>query len=189
MVAEPRDSAAFGITSTCEETMGVVEQVNAWPRERLAERVAAAAYGTVLILCALPLINEEDVSSGHGWELVTGVGVATWIAHLYAEAVGDRVRRRSALDRDELARAMVDGLPILFAAVGPAVVLLLGRIGVLDGRVALWVAVVVAIGQLVGVGVLVGAARSPGGTRTWTYAMATATIGLAVVILKLVLGH
>ena len=160
------------------------------PRERLAERFTAAAYGTVLVLAALPLIDAEEVSSGLGWELVTGVGVATWVAHLYAEAVGDHLRRGAALDREEITRAMVDGLPILLAAVPPALLLALGRFSALDERTALWLAVAIAIVQLVGLGVVVGSlASTRDGRGVWTYAVATAAIGLVVVSLKLILGH
>ena len=167
----------------------IVERLEGGPRERFAERLSAACYGTVLVLTALPLIDADEVASGLGWELVTGVGVATWVAHFYAEVVGDHLRHGSALDRTEIRRAMVDGLPILLAAVLPAVVLLLGRVDVLDPRVALWTAVVVAIGQLVAVGALVGFSVSPRDKSVWSYAVATATIGIAIVILKLVLGH
>jgi hypothetical protein len=55
--------------------------------------VSAACYGTVLVLASLALIDADDVASGIGWELVTGVGVATWVAHLYAEVIGDHLRR------------------------------------------------------------------------------------------------
>ena len=158
------------------------------PRERLAERFTAAAYGTVLVLAALPLIDADEVSSGLGWELVTGVGVATWVAHLYAEAVGDHLRRGAALDREEITRAMADGLPILLAALPPALVLLLGRFSALDERTALWLAVAIAIAQLVGLGVVVGSLVSTRRGRG-VYAIATAAIGLVVVSLKLILGH
>jgi hypothetical protein len=157
--------------------------------ERFAERLSATCYGTVLVLAALPLIDADDVSSGLGWELVTGVGVATWVAHFYAEVVGDHLRHGSTLDRSEVNRAMVDGLPILLAAVLPAVALLLGRIDVLDPGVALWTAVAVAIGQLVAVGAFVGASVSPRDKSPWSYAAVTAAMGIAVVTLKLVLGH
>ena len=84
---------------------------------------------------------------------------------------------------------MVDGLPILLAAVLPAVMLLLGRLDVLDPRVALWASVAVAIGQLVGVGAFVGSSVSRRGATVWSYAGATAVVGIAVVGVKLVLGH
>src|SRR3954451_6683743 len=160
-----------------------------WPRERLAELLTAAAYGTVLVLTALPLIDADSVKDGVGWELVAGVGLATWIAHLYAEAVGDHVRRGAALNGAEVRRAMAGGSPILLAAVPPAVVLLLGRLDVLEPNTARWTAVAVAIVQLVGVGVLVGSVVTTTRARSWSYAAATAALGVAVVLLKLILGH
>jgi hypothetical protein len=170
-------------------TMNVLDVTKRWRGEHFAERVSAASYGTILVLSSLPLINPADVSSGLGWELVTGVGVATWVAHFYAEIVGDHLRRNAAPRREEVVRAMVDGLPILLAAVLPAMILGLGRLDVLAPRTALWTALVVAIVQLVGVGALAGAAVSRRGRTVWWYAAITAGIGLAVVLLKLVLGH
>jgi hypothetical protein len=163
--------------------------LRAWPAHRLAERVSAASYGTVLVLTALAVLDADNVASGVGWELVTGVGVATWLAHLYAEVVGDHLRHRAAHDRSEITKAMADGLPILLAAVAPAVVLLLGRLDVLSPRVALWAAVLVAIVQLVGVGAFVGRSVSSDSSRAWMYAAVTAMFGVAAVTVKLVLGH
>ena len=54
----------------------------------------------------LAAIDADGVGSGLGWELVTGVGVATWVAHLYAEVVGDRalqVLRRAEPERARIA--------------------------------------------------------------------------------------
>ena len=169
------------------ETVG--ERIARWPRDRLAERLTAASYGTVLVLASLALIDADDVSSGLGWELVTGVGVATWLAHLFAQVVGDHVRRGSALDREEFARAMADGVPIPLAAVAPAVMLGLGRLDVLDEDVALWASIAIAIVQLAGVGAIVGSAVAGRGKGTWSYAAATAAFGLFVVSLKLTLSH
>jgi VIT1/CCC1 family predicted Fe2+/Mn2+ transporter len=158
-------------------------------RGRLSERVSAASYGTVLVLVSFAAIDVDAVDSGLGWELVTGVGVATWVAHLYAEVVGDHLRYDAPLDRREIAAAAIDGIPIIVAAVLPAVVLLLGRLGILDSRVALWTAVAVAIAQLVALGAFVGHATARNGRASWAYAAVTGAIGVAVVALKLALGH
>jgi hypothetical protein len=169
--------------------MSMPKVLQAWPRERLAERVSAASYGTVLVLAALAVIDVDDVEGGFGWELVTGVGVATWLAHLYAEVVGDHLRHIAAHDRKEIRRAMADGVPILLAAVPPAIMLLLGRIDVLAARTALWGSMAVAILQLVGLGAFVGWAISTRSSSAWLYAAVTAVFGLIIVALKLVLGH
>jgi hypothetical protein len=169
--------------------MNLMRRVAGWPQERLAERVSAASYGTVLVLASLALIDADEVASGWGWELIGGVGLATYLAHLYAEVVGDRLRHNAAPGRGELRRAMADGLPILLAAVPPAVVLLLGRIGVLEDRVALWLSMAVALVQLVGLGGLVGELVSEDHPHAWRFAAAAGGFGLLVVGLKVGLGH
>ncbi|HET9261331.1 MAG TPA: hypothetical protein VFP42_14525 [Acidimicrobiia bacterium] len=163
-------------------------QVGLQERDRLAERVSAASYGTVLIIASLLVVNTEDVESGWGWELVVGVGVATWLAHLYAEVLGNHVRNSEATRSHELRKAMADGLPILLAALLPAMALLLGRIGILKPPQALWVAVIVSILQLVAIGVFVGI-TSEQTSNSWRYAAMAAGFGLAVVALLVALGH
>lgn len=167
----------------------MLTRVRAAPRQRLAERVTAASYGTVLVLAALAVIEADDVAAGLGWELVTGIGAATWVAHLYAEVVGDHLRHTASLGRKELTRAMADGFPILLATLLPAAMLLLGRLDVLGHRLALWASVAVAVLQLAGVGCLVGFAVSDRSSRAWLFAVMTAVFGVTVVALKVVLGH
>lgn len=156
---------------------------------RTAERVAAAAYGTVLVLGALVLLDPGDVASGWGWELLTGVGVATWLAHLYAEIVGDHVRHTTVPGRAEVARAMADGLPILLAAVPPALALLLGRLDVVAPQTALLAAVATGGVQLVGVGVFVGLVVASRERAALLLASLTAAVGAAVVVIEVGLGH
>lgn len=157
-------------------------------RDRLAERVSAASYGTVLIIAALFVVEADDVASGWGWELIAGVGAATWVAHLYAEVLGNHVRDPDAIRPHEVRKAMADGLPVLLAPLLPAIALLLGRLGVLEPRQALWAGVMVALLQLIAIGVLVGVASEQRGS-SWRYAVVSAMFGLGVVLLLVALGH
>jgi hypothetical protein len=169
--------------------MRMLKRLEGRPRERLAEWVSAASYGTVLVLAALTVIHPDDVADGLGWEIVTGVGLATWVAHLYAEVVGDHVRQTAPVARKDATRLMRDALPILLATVLPAVILLFGRLDVLADRVALWVSIGVATLQLMSLGGVVGFAVSPRRLTAWLYAATTAALGLAVVGANLILGH
>jgi hypothetical protein len=169
--------------------MGLTHRWRTQPQERLAEQVSAALYGTVLVLAALPLIDVDQVESGAGWGLVSGVGAATWVAHLFAEVVGDGVRHGEVYDRREIRRAMVDGVPILVVAFPPALMLLLGRADLIDGRSALWAALAVALTQLGAVTAFVGWRASAVGARPWPYVAATVAIGIVVVLVKLRLSH
>lgn len=169
--------------------MRLTDRLRESPRERLAQQVSAACYGTVLVLGVLVFTNPDQVSSGLGWELVTGIGLATWLAHFYAEVVGEHVTSREPLSRREVRVAMADGLPILLAAIPPATILLLGRLTLMEARTALLIADVVAIVQLVGLGTLVGSMPPRDPARAWLFAFFTVLLGVAVVLLRGVLKH
>lgn len=168
--------------------MGLFKPSTPGERDRLAEKVSAASYGTILIIASLLVVETEDVASGWGWELMVGVGAATWVAHLYAEILGNHVRNPDAIQPHEVRKAMADGLPILLASLLPAIALLLGRLGALEPRQALWIAVIVALLQLVAIGALVGVV-SERGSNTFRYAAVAALFGLGVVLLLVALGH
>jgi hypothetical protein len=167
----------------------LLEAVQRMPRERLAELVSAACYGSVLVLAALSVIGVSDVALGHGAELIAGVGMATWLAHIFAELLGGHVRHPEPLRRSEVVGAVADGSPILAASVLPAIVLGFARLDLLNDSTARIAAIVVAILQLFGIGAFVAhVAPAPPAAR-WTFAAATATIGVAVVALTVLLGH
>ena len=159
------------------------------PQERLAELVSAAAYGSALVLAALSVLGVTEVSLGHGAELIAGVGIATWIAHLFAEVLGEHVRAPQPVGWSEVKRAMADGSPILVSSVLPALVLLLGRLDAVSPRAARAIAIIVAILQLLAVGMLVARVANVPMRRKWVFAAATLAIGIVVVTLSVVLGH
>ena len=159
------------------------------PRDRVAELVSAAAYGSVLVLAALTAIGVSDVALGHGSEIVAGVGLATWVAHLFAELLGAHVRDIEPLHRHEVVRAAIDGSPILVATVIPASVLGLARADLVSDGTARVLAIVVAVVQLFVIGAFVASsARVPRATK-WTFALVTASVGVAVVLVTVLLGH
>jgi hypothetical protein len=159
------------------------------PSDRLAELVSAASYGSVLVLAALSVIGVSDVALGHGAELVAGVGLATWIAHLFAELLGGHVHRRSPLRRSDVTHAAVDGSPILGATVLPATVLLFGRVDLVSDTAARVTAILVAVLQLLAIGAFVARVAPARAATIWTFAMTTAGIGIVVVALTVLLGH
>jgi hypothetical protein len=167
----------------------LLEMSDGLPRERLGELVSAACYGSVLVLAALSVIGVSEVALGHGAELVAGVGMATWLAHIFAELLGGHARHPEPLHRKEIVRALVDGSPILAASVLPAIVLMFGRLDLLSGATARMVAIVIAVLQLFGIGAFVARVAPAPQAATWTFAAATAGMGVAVVLLVVILGH
>jgi hypothetical protein len=159
------------------------------PRPRLAELVSAASYGSVLVLSALAVVGVSDVALGHGAELVAGVGLATWLAHLFAEVLGGRVTSNEQLHGRDIRRAAADGSPILLAPVLPAIVLGLGRVDVLTDVTARVGAIVVAVVQLLFIGVLVARISPSRRAEAWTLGLVTVAIGVVVVAVIALLGH
>jgi hypothetical protein len=158
-------------------------------RERTAELIAAASYGTVIVLGALTAVTAADVEAGAGIQLVAGIGIATWIAHFFAEVLAGHVRHEQPLAAGELGHVFVDGVPILLAPVLPACALLLGRLDVVEDGAARWLAVAVAFAQLLAVGVIAGRlAPSRSGAIGWFVAASTAC-GAVVVLVKVALSH
>jgi len=158
-------------------------------RERLAERVGAAAYGSVLVLTTLAVVRATDVVTGHGSELVVGVGVATWIAHLFAELLAEHVRRDEPLTWTQLGHAARDGSPILAVTVLPALALVLGGANVIADETAVTMAIVVALAQLSLIGGVVGHYSPANTAPAWTFAATVAIAGVIVVALEVALSH
>jgi hypothetical protein len=141
------------------------------------------------MLAGLAVVGVSDVALGHGAELIAGVGVATWLAHLFAELLGDHVLHDDPLQRHHVARAAIDGSPILVATIAPATVLVLGRVDVMADDTARRVAIVVAIVQLLVIGAFVARVAPTRAREKWMFALATAGIGIVVGALTLFLGH
>lgn len=155
---------------------------------RVAEKVRAASYGTVLVIAALGVTSVADVQLGYSAELVLGVGAATWIAHLYAELLGRHVVEAEPLRRSEVRQAMVDGSPIMLATVLPGIVLVLGR-GDSSAASMRMLALAVAFVQLVGIGILVARVAPGRPHAAWMFAALTAGVGIVVGVATLALGH
>ena len=168
---------------------GLVGRLRRMPRERAADLVTAAAYGTVLVLGALAFVAPSDVADGHGIELVAGVGVATWVAHVFADLVGEHVRHSDRLTAEELRWSLLSGTPILAATVLPALAIGLGRLEAISDEAAIGTATIdrrPPDGR--GRRDRRRAARSAGRRSVWWFVLATAVFGLAVTAVKVQLA-
>ena len=143
----------------------------------------------MLVLASLAVIGTVQVSVGYGAELIAGVGLATWVAHLYAELLGEHVRLLRPLEVSEVKRAAIDGCPILASPVLPACVLMLGKLDAVAENTARLAAIVVALVQLLVIGVFVGRIAPARQSALWVFSCVTVGIGVAVVTLTTWFGH
>jgi hypothetical protein len=120
----------------------------------------AAIYGTIVASAVI-----ATTAGGHeSAELVLEAALATllvfWLAHVYADFLGHRLRRARS-DLRLLASIMVQELSMLVAPALSILFLLLGAIGVLEEALAVGLALWNGVVQLVGWGI-------EGGTPTRT---------------------
>jgi hypothetical protein len=114
------------------------------------ERIAGSVYGTIVVLAILAAGAESE--SIDAWELdvlMVGTVVLLWIAHVYAHGIAESVAAKTPLDEEAVRTLAVREASIVLAAVGPAIALLLGAVGLIGDENAAWLAMAVGILTLV----------------------------------------
>jgi len=153
-------------------------------REQTHPDDAAAIYGTIVTTAVIGATSSKSAQTV--LELAVGTLLVFWLAHVYAMALA-RHLQGARLHWSAISHAMAEERPMLEAPIPSLVVLLLGAVGVLDDRLAVTVALLVGVGQLVGWGIAYARSQDWG----WPMALAAGVVngmfGLAVVILEVAL--
>jgi hypothetical protein len=151
--------------------------------------IAGTVYGTVLVMATITA-GAADVS--HASRLPIVVGVTTfvfWLAHVYADALGETVEAGRRLDRAELASIAGRERTMLIAAVLPVGVLVLGAVGILEMSSAVWLAMGLGVATLAGQGVRYARFERLSGGGTAAAVAANVLLGLLIVALKVAVSH
>ena len=136
------------------------------------------------------------VAGAHGvenlWRLdlvVAGTVIVLWLAHVYAHGLGESIQLERRLDRGEFASVARRELAIPLAAVAPVTLIGLGAADVLSKPTAVWLALGIGLFTLAAQGYRY--ARLEDLSR-WEMVVSVALnlgLGLAIVALKVVVGH
>jgi len=155
------------------------------PVEEERTRIAAAVYGTVLVLAVLSYLSEdEDLGRGDVLAAMVGTALAYFSAHVYVDYLAARMTGAREPTLALTRKVLREEWPLLQATLAPAVPLLLGGLGVFSRATAVDIALVVAFADLIGWGYEAG--RRSYGNRVGAIgsALVAVTIGLVVVALK-----
>lgn len=157
-------------------------------RENAASRISAYVYGNVLVLAALVPIATS--SERVGILVVLGTALSTFLAHAFAEGVGQSVREGITVTPADKIRELRNSVPILSSAVLPCAVLGTALLGWLEPRTAQIVAEVAVLVRIGGIVWVIGRLKGERPTRASVVAAALLTaIATVVVIVKIVLTH
>jgi hypothetical protein len=154
------------------------------------ESIAGTVYGGIVLLTSLTAsaaAHKNDL-----WRLVVAVTVSVlvfWIAHLYSDALGESVTRGRRLTLADVREIAVHELAIPVAAVAPVFILILGAVGVLADNVAIWLALGAGVLTLGAQGVRYARLERLGPLATTWIILANLSLGLIIVIAKLLVLH
>ncbi|MEU2040404.1 hypothetical protein [Nocardia niwae] len=157
-------------------------------RRNAASRISAYVYGNVLILAALIPVT---TSAEHvGILIVLGTALSTFLAHAFAEGVGQSVEQNRPISSSERWKDLRDSVPILSSAVLPCVILAIAGIGWIEPRTGQLLAEVV---MLIRIGGIVFVIERLNGARarraTLLEALLLAAAATTVVVVKVFMTH
>lgn len=159
-------------------------------RSDLRDRLGGFVYGTIL---ALGVVIATAKGSTLGAATIAAAVAVTsgvfWLAHVYSHGLALTLEKDQRLTRTEIGQLARREAAILEAAIPPVLFLLLGALGVISEDVAIWGAVVFGVVVLGVLGVVVARVRRLGPGRSVAVVVVNLAFGLALVALKLLLGH
>lgn len=146
-------------------------------------------YGLILVAGLVAVAGNSGLSSVQtlGFVLVT-VGVF-WVAHVYSGTVAAHSSQLGLTVRTSLRMARKRSRGLLVAVVPPAVPLVLGAAGLIRDITADWIAMWTIVAVLALLGFLTYRRRDASLGMCLVGAVATASLGLVVIVAKALLHH
>lgn len=145
---------------------------------------AAAVYGSILAAAVVASLDIGEVSDIVMTEALAGTMVVFWLAHVWSEAINDRMHDPRPYDRARLRAVARWHWPMLQSAIGPLLALALADIGVWSKATAVTVALAISVAQLVGWGIAVGRRTFDSWPPALLTGLVDGMLGIAIVVLK-----
>lgn len=158
--------------------------------EDAATRITAYVYGNMVALATLASLSHDAMTSGRAALLVAGVAASTFLAHAVADGIGRRLHSSHRLTAGHLASELRGSVPVLSAAILPALLLALTAWSGVPGVWAQGFAGLYLVIRLGFIGALVARYRGvPSSRRTVHAGLTLAVLGAAITVIKVALGH
>ena len=159
-------------------------------RAAMGERLGGFIYGTIVVLAVIVAgARAYEHDSSKIAALAAATVVALWLAHVYAHGVAHSVSRTEHLSFAELRRIARREGSIVEAAVPPIAALLLGAVGLVSTKGAVWLALGLGMLVLAAQGVAVARIERLGWLATLGLVTANLALGVVLIGLKLVVTH
>jgi hypothetical protein len=121
--------------------------------------------------------------------IVASTALVLWVAHLYSQAISERISRGRRLTFPEIRSIARRELGILLAAVLPVAVLLVGTLGLVEDSTAVWIAMGVGLATLAAEALRYARLERLGPGPTAVALVLNLALGSLVVLLKIGIEH
>jgi hypothetical protein len=156
----------------------------------MGQRLAGFIYGTIIVIAVVAATARAyPHKAGHIAAVVGVTSVVFWLAHVYAHSLAESVAEDQHLSLDRLRDIAQREASLVEAALPPLVALLLGAVGLLSTKAAVWVAMGLGLGVLVVQGIIFARVEGLGRIATLAVVTANLSLGLVLVALKLLVIH
>jgi hypothetical protein len=145
---------------------------------------AAAVYGSILAAGVVASLDVGDVGEGDMTIALGGTTLVFWLAHVWSEAIADRMQDPRPYSWRRLRAVALWHWPMVQASLGPLLALVLADAGVWSLDSAVTVALAVSVAQLVGWGVAVGRRTFDGWPAALLSGAVDGLLGAALIVLK-----
>lgn len=158
-------------------------------KEATGDSFSAGVYGSIIASGLVGALREEHATPGKiALSLVTALAVF-FLAHTWSEITGERIFMGTRFTWRHAWEIALSEWPLVEAAFGPAVPLLIGAAGGASRGTATMIALVVCVLQCLAWGLAVGARAYD---RWWQIALSAASttaLALALVVLEILVLH
>ena len=158
--------------------------------DRARSRTSAYVYGNILVLTAVAGVNSENILDWTALFVVAGTTITTFLAHILAHSIGQQLGRSGEEAQLHIRDEVRDSLPIASSGSVPALMMLLGAVGIVPPLLAQLIAALIIVGRLAFLGILVEkmtARKSTFGTL-WS-GVVLAGLSLIIVGAKILVTH
>ena len=155
-----------------------------------ARRTTAYVYGNVLVLAALVVATTAEVTAGRAFWVVLGTAASTFIAHVFAEIMGDQVKHPRQITVRQVLELARESWPVLTSGLIPAAILLVASLELIDPTVAILIAEGVVLVRIAATGIIVARLRDErSSVRLLGIGIAVALVGASISVMKVYLTH
>ena len=151
--------------------------------------MSGAVYGTIVATGVVAASAGPAPDPTSIIVLLLGTSAVFWLAHVYARSVAASMVLGRAVTRRERRHLATQEWPMLQSALPLVVALLPGALGWISVSASLWIAVGVGVAALVAWGIRIGQLEDRGTWNIWRNALATASFGFVIVVLKAWVSH